>query len=197
MEINGSNRKKHILIVEDSQVQSLILKRILLKNNYEVDVAANGEEGINYAKHFHPDLIISDVTMPIMDGYEMCCKIKEDCDLKHIPVILLTQLSSTTDIIAGLKSKADTFINKPFSDSYLCYVINYYLSAKDHKVDNASSDNILFNKDIDALSHDVEISQILTFLLSTYEHKIFQSKEQLEVQHSLKILNDSPLCQYT
>ena len=73
----NDDNKKHILIVEDSQVQSLILKRILMRNNYEVDVAVNGEEGINHAKHFRPDIIISDVTMPVMDGYEMIEKIKD------------------------------------------------------------------------------------------------------------------------
>ncbi|MBF0472390.1 MAG: response regulator [Nitrospirae bacterium] len=189
---DNMDKKSHILIVEDSQVQALILKRILLKYNYEVDVAINGEEGINYAKHFRPDIIISDVTMPVMDGYEMCCRIKDDEDLSHIPVILLTQLSSTTDIIAGLKSKADTFINKPFSDSYLIYVINYYLSlANDLDAKKTSSQfNILFNDSIQGLAKNVDISQILTFLLSTYEHKIFQGKEQQEIQNSLKTLNE-------
>ncbi|MBF0472389.1 MAG: response regulator [Nitrospirae bacterium] len=186
----------HILIVEDSQVQSLILKRLLLKNNYQVTIAVNGAEGLEYTKKYKPDIIISDIAMPVMDGYEMCGKIKDDEEFKDIPIILLTQLSSTVDIISGINSKADSFITKPYSESYLLYVINYYISLKKQDSDNKDTDNkmikknVLLNKYIEHISNEVDVKRVMFFMLSTYEHKIFQSKEQLEIQASLKTINE-------
>jgi DNA-binding response OmpR family regulator len=182
------DKKNIILIVEDSQVQALLLKRLLLKNNFEVFIAVNGVEGIEYTKKYKPEIIISDISMPEMDGYEMCEKIKKNSDLKDIPIILLTQLSSTADILSGINSKADNFLTKPYSESYLLHVINYYISSLNEQ--NNDEKNILTSMFIDHIASNIDISRVMFFMLSTYEHKMFQSKEQLEIQNSLKALNE-------
>ncbi|MDF9409107.1 MAG: Transcriptional regulatory protein AfsQ1 [Pelotomaculum sp. PtaB.Bin013] len=83
-----------ILVVEDSPVQALKLKNVLQKNNYHVAVANSGEEALNYLYNSKPNIVISDIIMPGMDGYQLCRQIKINESLKDIPVILLTQLST-------------------------------------------------------------------------------------------------------
>ena len=100
----------HILIVEDSLTQAMQLQFLLEKNGYPVTTANNGQEGIDFAKKVEPALIISDIVMPQMDGYEMCRIIKSDENLKEIPVILLTSLSNPEDVIKALACNADNFV---------------------------------------------------------------------------------------
>ena len=108
-----------ILIVEDSPTQALKLQYILEQHDYRVAVANNGQKALNYLKEHTPALVISDIVMPEMDGYEMCRKIKERESLKDIPVILLTSLSDPADVIRGLQCGADNFVTKPYQEDFL------------------------------------------------------------------------------
>lgn len=110
--------KDKILIVEDNE-ELLQVLLTLLSPLYRVTLATNGKEGIEKASDESPDLIISDVMMPVMDGIEMCQKIKNDLNLCHIPVILLTALVSEKDKLNGLKCGADAYIEKPFTSKIL------------------------------------------------------------------------------
>jgi len=91
--------KKEILIVEDSDVQAYMLKKFLADNGYSVRVARNGAEGLVAIKERAPAVVISDIVMPVMDGYEMCRRMKDDRAFRGIPFILLTTLTDTEDII--------------------------------------------------------------------------------------------------
>ena len=101
------NSDTEILIVEDSPTQSMKLRYILEKNGYSVTDAQNGKEALDYVKmdtNNLPTIIISDINMPVMDGYEFCRQLKSDEHTKGIPVILLTTLSEPEDIFKGLNS---------------------------------------------------------------------------------------------
>jgi CheY-like chemotaxis protein len=102
--------RERILIVEDSLTQAGRLKCLLEKNGHPVIVAANGKEALSLLGTRKPDLIISDIIMPEMDGYQLCKQIKSDENLKDIPVILLTALSDPKDVLKGLECNADNFI---------------------------------------------------------------------------------------
>ncbi len=106
------NKKSKILIVEDSKTQALGLHNLLVENDYEVSVAFDGLEAQAYLEKFFPDIIITDVVMPDISGYELCRIIRNNERTKNIPIILLTSLASPEDIIEGLKSGADNFIIK-------------------------------------------------------------------------------------
>lgn len=114
----GGQDKFSVLIVEDNE-ELLQLLTMLLSPMYKVAIALNGKEGLQKALDECPDLILSDVMMPIMSGTEMCMKIKTNFDLCHIPVVLLTALTSDEQNIEGLQCGADDYIGKPFNNKLL------------------------------------------------------------------------------
>jgi signal transduction histidine kinase/DNA-binding response OmpR family regulator/ligand-binding sensor domain-containing protein len=130
LEESNSN-KKTILIVEDNYDLQLFLKELLLLQ-YNILLAENGEEGYHYAKSNLPDLILSDVMMPKLDGIEMCEKLQKDGLTKHIPVILLTANNSTNSKISGLKSGAIEYISKPFNTNELLLKVKNIITSKEH-----------------------------------------------------------------
>jgi PleD family two-component response regulator len=108
-----------ILVVEDSRTQAMILENILQINNFRVVIASNGKEALDWLSVNSASLVLSDVIMPEMNGYELCRKIKEQKNTQHIPVILLTSLSGTEEVIQGLIAGADSFVTKPYDKEYL------------------------------------------------------------------------------
>lgn len=98
MESNSTPHKAKILAVEDDQYLASIYQMKLKNQGYNVELAANGEEGLGKAKTFQPDLILLDLMMPVMDGYAMLNELKKDPKLKDIKVIILTNLGQEGDI---------------------------------------------------------------------------------------------------
>lgn len=117
------NERKRILVVEDNDDMCAFVKN-LLKDSYDVATAADGVEGLQRAHDESPDLIISDVMMPRMDGYELCSRVKNDKDICHIPVILLTAKTMDADQIEGYNRGADMYVNKPFNPDVLQSMVN-------------------------------------------------------------------------
>ncbi|WP_084625572.1 hybrid sensor histidine kinase/response regulator transcription factor [Salinimicrobium xinjiangense] len=105
--------KKTLLIVEDNtELRSYIKQE--LSSDYKVVVAENGQEGMEKAKKYLPDVIITDVIMPVMHGYDFCSSLKKDLKTSHIPVLMLTAKAQTDDWVEGLEAGADVYLNKPF-----------------------------------------------------------------------------------
>lgn len=117
-ELSDEEGNLTILIVEDNAELKKLLKTIL-SASYTIIEASNGKEGIEKAIELIPDMIISDVMMPVMDGIEMVKSLKGNKDTCHIPIILLTSKSSLDDRIEGIEQGIDDYITKPFSSSYL------------------------------------------------------------------------------
>lgn len=110
--------KPLILIVEDNpEIRTFLTEA--LRTEYAVISAANGSEALALLKHKSVQLILSDVIMPVMDGFTLCEKIKTDLDFSHIPIILLTAKNALQSKIEGLESGADAYIEKPFSPGHL------------------------------------------------------------------------------
>lgn len=117
-EVSGSKTLPKLLIVEDSAELSAYLKTEFV-SEFRVKTAANGKEGLKIVEQFVPDIIVSDVMMPEMDGIEFCNKIKNKLTTSHIPVILLTAKSSHESQLEGYESGADAYVLKPFNISVL------------------------------------------------------------------------------
>lgn len=122
-----------LLIVEDNRdVRRLIVDQF--DQNYQVLEAENGLEGYEKAVGLLPDVIISDVVMPVMDGIQMLDKLKNEITTSHIPVILLTARSSVEDQIKGLSSGADFYITKPFHSEYIEHLIHNLINQRQRMV---------------------------------------------------------------
>jgi len=122
----------NILIVEDNPDMQNFLK-FLLQKQYNVHLAVNGEEGFKTAIELLPDLIVSDVMMPVMNGYEMTKKIKEDHKIKRTPVIMLTAKSDISSKIEGIEYGADDYLTKPFNSKELLTRIRMLLKTRNYE----------------------------------------------------------------
>lgn len=183
------NRKK-ILIVEDSPTQATVLKQLLAGEDYLTAIAKNGLEGLQKTRALKPDIIISDINMPVMNGFEMCAEIKRDRALRNIPVILLSRLSGTDDIIQGLAAGADNYITKPYETGHLLSKLRQILTCTDRQP--CAKDEEGLEITFAGKKHIITANRhtILDVLISTYENAVRQNKKLVEVEFKLKELND-------
>ena len=112
-ETKATHNKQKILIVEEHHDTRMFLK-LRFANDYTIHLAKNGKEGIEVAQKVLPDLIITEVALPIVDGFELTRTLKEGVETCHIPIILLTTLTNNEDIIKGMELGADDYVRKPF-----------------------------------------------------------------------------------
>jgi PAS domain S-box-containing protein len=170
-----------ILVVEDSATQARQLAQLLARAGYGVRIAVDGRAGLEEARQRPPTLIVTDINMPRMDGFEMCKAIKQDERLRDVPVILLTSLSSLYDVIKGLDCGADNFIRKPFEADYLLGRIRFILANRALR----SNERVQLGMKISlgGQTHFItaERQQIFDLLISTYEEAIHMT-EQLRAQ---------------
>lgn len=108
-----------ILVVDDTPANVLLLQTMLTNEYYDVITATNGHEALEQARAEEPDLILLDVMMPGIDGFETCRQMKADAKISHIPVVIVTALNSIADRVNGLKVGADDFLTKPIDDTAL------------------------------------------------------------------------------
>lgn len=139
-----------ILIVEDNE-ELLQTLSTLFASFYNVLIARNGEEGLRMAAENKPDIIVSDVMMPVMSGMEMCMKIKNNVELCHIPVVLLTALDTIEHNIEGLRQGADDYVSKPFHAKILLMRCNNLIKNR-QLIKNTFSKQIDFDMQQLALS---------------------------------------------
>ncbi|MDY5576030.1 MAG: response regulator [Lachnospiraceae bacterium] len=104
----------HILIVDDVETNRFVLRDIIIDMGYQPVLTENGMQAMKLLQHIRPQLIILDVAMPEMDGYEVCRRIKEDTNLREIPIIFISAFDDTEDIVKGFALGGDDYITKPF-----------------------------------------------------------------------------------
>ncbi|MBN2214048.1 MAG: response regulator [Bacteroidales bacterium] len=125
----GNNTPK-LLIVEDNPEIIIYLNKIL-SGYFDLKSAVNGKEGLEAINGFHPDLIISDIMMPVMDGIEMTKRLKNNIETSHIPVVMLTARSTIEDQILGIDSGAEAYLLKPFNAEYLLAIIKNIIRQRE------------------------------------------------------------------
>jgi twitching motility two-component system response regulator PilH len=118
-----------VLIVDDSPTEAHVLKGMLEKNGYETEIAQSGIEGIERAKAFKPDLVLMDVVMPGLNGFQATRQLTKDPETADIPVIIVTTKDQETDRVWGLRQGARDFLTKPVSEQRLMEKVNAVLTV--------------------------------------------------------------------
>lgn len=120
--------KKKILIVEDEESLLKLESILLTSKGYQVEGAADGRSALEAVKNMQPDLVLLDIMLPEIDGFEVCRRIKADEATRHIPVIMLTAKKSREDMARGEEVGADWYITKPFKSAMVIETIQRFLS---------------------------------------------------------------------
>lgn len=166
-ESTGEQHKRTLLIVEDNMELRSYIKQEL-SAEYRIVVAVNGQEGLEKAKKYMPDVIITDVIMPTMDGVEFCSFLKKDIKTSHIPVLMLTAKAQTDDWVAGFEAGADVYLNKPFEMKILCSQLKQLISNREILFSKFMGD---FNKtEIEPNSTSLDQQFILEIIRYTREN---------------------------
>jgi signal transduction histidine kinase len=168
---------KRILVVDDSPTQAERLRLLLAGEGYHVDTAPSGRDGLRQATADAPDLVISDVTMPGMDGYEFCRTLKSAAATRSIPFILLTSRTAPADIITGLECGADNFIPKTFDDGYLLERVRRVFHELEHRKQNRLDMEVVLTVGHRKILVTADRQQIVELLFSTIEQLSRQHDE--------------------
>lgn len=126
-------RKGKILVVDDEEQNVKLLRTILASEGYDIELAADGKEALEKSKSYRPDLILLDIMMPVMDGFEACEAIKNDPDMTTVPVIMLTALADKESKLKGLSLCANDFLAKPFDRNELLVRVKNLLRVKEYE----------------------------------------------------------------
>jgi len=188
----ASRERKHsyqVLVIDDSP-EVLKLMHLLLKDEFDLDFALTGEDGLRLIRDHAPDLVLSDVMLPGMDGHELCRRIKAEEGIKHIPVLLVTARSASEMLAAGMESGADDYIIKPFNAVELRARIRSHLRMRQVEAELA-----LANRNLKMRTDDLVERQRTLFismvksLVSALEAKDFYTRHHSArvTEFSLKI----------
>lgn len=164
----SESSKPVILIVEDNLELSGFLKDNLAQT-YQIMVAKDGQEGLELAKSTFPNLIISDIMMPVMNGIELCKRIKNDPETNHIPFIILTAKGGMHSKLEGVESGADYYFEKPLSVDLLELTLRNIFNQKSRLKEKLLKDN---NTDIKEMVHDAKLKKFLDELIGIIESQL-------------------------
>lgn len=184
-----SGRQPVILIAEDSPTQAMNLQYLLEQHDCRVIVCANGVQALAEARQQVPDVIISDIVMPVMNGYELCRALKAEPALADIPVLLVTSLNDPEDVLRGLDAGADSFILKPYEESFLVNRVRFVLLHRQMR--RADRGQIGLEINLNDRTHFITSDrlQILNLLLSTYEAAIQRNDDLRRSEEELRLAN--------
>lgn len=183
-------KNNKILLVEDSHTQLLKLRHSLQTHGYEVTTAHDGVDAMTVLGKEQVDMVVSDIIMPRMDGFELCATIKSDPDLHGIPVILLTSLSDSQHIIRGLEVNADYYFTKPFEVDRLVAKMEALAGQQDKEKGQMPSSELTLLLGGERHTITSNPQAILNLLIATYENSLQQNMKLQEAQVSLQKLND-------
>ena len=179
--------KACVLVVDDDPALVTLTRHKLIQRGYEVITAQNGLDAIEIARKEYPDLIISDVDMPIMTGYELCSKVKNDSRLNKIPFMLVTSFANSENLMKGIEAGADNYITKPYDDTTLLSKVEDLLLNP--PVPPASAETQIVNIEGKNYNIRTDYVHLLNLLLSTYRNALAQNSRLAKVQAGLNASN--------
>ena len=173
-----ANHQKNKLLVVDDNPEITDFLIAILQDNYQISKANNGEEAFNLLQKRSFDLLISDVMMPVMDGIELCDKVKNDLQTSHIPVIMLSAKTSVENRIEGLNTGADAYLPKPFNPDLLQAYIKSLLKNREKLKEVFTGNSIILPSAITTTSVDENfITKALEVVKLNMEDETFSVEE--------------------
>jgi len=181
-----------VLIAEDSRIQAKMLQRRLTEAGHAVRWGETGADALAMARERRPDIIISDIEMPVMTGYEFCKAVKTDPALRTVPFILLSTLADPIDIIRGLDAGADNYVTKPYEPEFLLgrmqSLLATPLSPTEVDADTATLDVTLAGQQFRVKAGR---QQVLNLLVSTFENAVAKNQELVVANQDLSVARDN------
>ncbi len=179
--------KPKILVVDDYPALVTIIRHKLIQKGYDVITAQNGKDALEIVEMEYPDLVISDVEMPLMNGYELCNAIKTNSTLRTIPVILVTSRIEATSLMKGIEAGADNYLTKPYDDDTLFSKISELLSnpVAVSQVNDTAAVTIEGNE----YHVKADFSHLVSLLVSTYKNTLGQNTRLEKMQSGLNAAN--------
>lgn len=165
----------HVMVVEDTMTQAMMIQHVLEKERMKVTIARSGEKALHALSEIKPDLILCDVNMPVMNGYELCSKLKTDSELAKIPFVLLSTLVDNADLLKVIESGADNFVYKTFEDGYFLQRLSSIWSSWNvYDMEEPKATTIF----IDGQRHHIRVSsqRLANLLVSAFETAVFHNR---------------------
>lgn len=179
-----------VLVVEDSRIQAQILSDKLRQAGYVVSKAENGQIGLEMIREQRPTIVISDIEMPKMTGYELCKAVKSDGELRSIPFILLSTLADAEDIIKGLHCGADNYVTKPYDPDFLIGRVASLLESPLNIGDEEDQQQLEVTLGGAKYTVRAGRQQVLNLLVSTFENAVEKNQELIRSNEELSIAKE-------
>ena len=180
--MKNEDERTYIMIVEDCKEQGELLRHTLTKHDYVVKLAMNGEDALAMIREQAPNIVFTDIVMPEMDGFELCREIKQDPELAHIPVVLLTASWDLKTLLEGLESGADLHFFKPWDKVSLLSRTEEMVKKGCISIEEKDKEDLKVHFNGKYHSIPLNRQQILHQLISTYEIAIKEKKKNLKMQ---------------
>jgi len=180
-----------VLIAEDSRIQAKMLQRRLTEAGHTVRWGETGADALAMARERRPDIIVSDIEMPVMTGYEFCKAVKTDPSLRTVPFILLSTLADPIDIIRGLDSGADNYVTKPYEPDFLLARMQSLLATPLSA--DADAETAMLEVTLAGQQFRVKAGrqQVLNLLVSTFENAVAKNQELVVANQDLSVARDN------
>lgn len=177
----STSKKYTILIIEDSQENLDLLVYFLKPQGYNIITVKDGLSGLQKVEETHPDIILLDIMLPKMDGYEVCERVKKNPKTKSIPIIILTALKDLKDKVRALEVGADDFLTKPFENIELLARVKSLLRIKDYHVEVEEKNKELAEKNESLLRMDKFKEDLVNLIIHDMKNPLFVIQGNLQM----------------
>lgn len=182
-----------ILIVDDVEINRFVLRDIIQEMGHQPILAENGVQALKIVERIHPQLVISDVAMPQMDGYELCKKIKENTKTRDIPIIFISAFNDPSDVVQGFNLGGEDYITKPFISEVVKARLRLHLKLYD--ASNAMMEmNRLLKKSVSEQLHQLEMEKknVLYALIRVARENACYDEDHMErICYNCRILTEA------
>jgi signal transduction histidine kinase len=183
--------RPRVLVVEDSATQAAALAGLLEENGYDVLVTRNGEQALELLPHTSVDLVLSDIMMPGLSGYDVCRRIKSELGMRELPVVLLTGLSDPLDIVRGLECGADNYITKPYDPAHLLARVAQVFENRRLREGTRPGQGVEITFLGQRFTITADKEQILDLLVSSYEELVRTNQAVRAAEQRSRFLADA------